>query len=136
MPKEEIHMDCDVYKVVNYKAAYLFVLSGTDVTSALPDKIIENLGHLEYFKAVSFDENSPLIAANPKDVIDNIAKHGFHIQGAEIQIKVEEVSEAGAAIGGGILAASLGLGPVGALVGALAGYWLANASKDGGRNDS
>lgn len=38
-------------------------------------------------------------------------------------------SEAGAALGGGILAASLGLGPVGALLGAFLGYGIAQGAK-------
>ena len=129
-------MDCDIYKATNHKGAYLFIPSGVEVTAALPESVIKKLGNIEYFKSISFDENSPLIAADPKEVIKNIEEQGFHIQGTEIKTKVEEVSEAGAAIGGGILAASIGLGPVGALVGALAGYLLANASKEGGKDDS
>lgn len=127
-------MNCDIYKATNHRGAYLFVESGTDVVNKVPEKVIRKLGHIKYFKTITFDENSPLIAANPREVIENIQKRGFHIQGVEIT--VEEVSEAGAAIGGGILAASLGLGPVGAIVGAVAGYLLANASKEGHKDES
>ncbi|MCG7996601.1 MAG: YcgL domain-containing protein [Candidatus Thiodiazotropha taylori] len=126
-------MNSDIYKATNYKGTYLFIPSGVKISTALPEGVIRKLGNLEYFKSISFDENSPLIAADPKEVIRNIEEQGFHIQGPVIKTKAEEVSEAGAAIGGGILAASIGLGPVGALVGALAGYLLANASKEGGQ---
>lgn len=128
-------MNCDIYKAINHRGAYLFIEAGNEASEKVPEKVLKKLGHLQYVKSISFDEGSPLIAANPKEVIENIETNGFHIQGVEIKID-EVVSEAGAAIGGGILAASLGLGPVGAILGAAAGYWLANASKEGQKDES
>lgn len=127
-------MNCDIYKVINHKSAYLFIETGNQVSDKVPEKVLKKLGQIQLFKSISFDENSPLIAANPEEVIENIQSNGYHIQGVEI--KLEEVSEAGAAIGGGILAASLGLGPLGAILGAVAGYLLASASKEGQKDES
>ncbi|CAE6894355.1 YcgL domain-containing protein [Ectopseudomonas oleovorans] len=122
-------MDCDIYKAISHKDTYLFVEKGNRVSDKVSEKLLKKIGQVQHLKSISFDENSPLIAANPKEVINNIQTQGFHIQGAEI--KIEDNTGAGAAIGGGILAASLGLGPAGAIIGAVAGYLLANASKEG-----
>lgn len=125
-------MKCDIYKSSSLKNAYLFVLTGTDPEERTPEPVLKQLGELTLFKAIEFQENSPLIAADPKEVIGNINKQGFHVQGAEVCVEVkesQEVSEAGAAIGGGILAASLGLGPLGAIAGAVIGVLLASSAK-------
>ncbi len=47
----------------------------------------------------------------------------------------QNVSEVGAAIGGGILLASLGGGPIGAVIGAILGAVLASSTKRG-KNDT
>ena len=130
-------MKCDIYKSGSLKNAYLFVPSGTSPEEELSDGVLAKLGSLQFLKAIKFDADSPLIAANPKEVIENIEKHGFHVQGAEVRTTIKdhnEVSEAGAAIGGGILAASLGFGPIGAIVGAALGAYLASSAK-GENND-
>ncbi len=129
-------MKCDIYKISDVKNAYLFIESGISPEARVPSEVLEKLGTLEYFKTIEFEADSPLIAANPQEVIENIEKNGFHIQGAEVRITTKEnpeISEAGAAIGGGILAASLGFGPVGAIVGAVLGAVLAASAK--GDND-
>jgi uncharacterized protein YcgL (UPF0745 family) len=130
-------MKCDVYKSGSLRNAYLFVPAGSAPQASTPESVLTQLGNLSFFKAIEFDENSPLIAADPKEVIENIQRQGFHIQGAEVRTQVKEsqdVSEAGAAIGGGILAASLGLGPFGAIAGAIIGALLASSAK-GDKND-
>ena len=129
-------MNCDIYKATNHKSAYIFVESGAEVLSVVNRTALKKLGHIEFFKSISFDENSPLIAANPKEVIKNIRTHGFHIQGADIKIKVEEVSEAGAAIGGGILATSFGFGPIVAVIAAVIGFLMAIALREVGKDES
>ena len=130
-------MKCDIYQSEGIKNAYLFLKSGLIPDNQVPITILKNLGTLEYFKTIDFDANSSLIAADPREVINNIKKNGYHIQGAEIRIETKahkEISEAGAAIGGGILAASLGFGPIGSIMGALAGVILA-ASAKGDKDD-
>ena len=130
-------MKCDIYKVGRINNAYLFLESGISPGARVPSDVLGRIGKLEYFKTIEFDADSPLIAANPKEVIKNIRENGYHIQGAEVRTTTKEnpeISEAGAAIGGGILAASLGFGPVGAVVGAVLGAILA-ASAKGDNND-
>ena len=125
-------MKCDIYKSSGLKNAYLFVLAGVKPQECTPESVLKQLGELAFFKSIEFNEDSPLIAADPKEVIVNIHKQRFHVQGAEVCVEVkeaQEVSEAGAAIGGGILAASLGLGPVGAIAGAVIGALLASSAK-------
>jgi uncharacterized protein YcgL (UPF0745 family) len=128
-------MNCDIYKSSAKKGIYLFVETGKNVSETVPEKELKHFGDAVFFKTISFDESSPLIAANPAEVINNIKAKNYHLQGARVTTKVESVSETGAAIGGGILAASLGFGPLGAIVAALAGYALANASKSGNKNN-
>lgn len=120
-------MECDIYRSSKMKRAYVFVKAGAP-NDIVPESILQKLGSLEFFKTISFDVNSPLIAANPKEVIESIEKVGYHIQGAGIE--TTEISEAGAAIGGGILLASLGGGPLGAIIGAVGGYFLAHLTKE------
>lgn len=130
-------MKCDIYKSSRLKNAYLFVLAGTDPKECTPESVLKQFGELVFLKSIEFEEDSPLIVADPREVIGNINQQGFHVQGAEVRIEVkesQEVSEAGAAIGGGILAASLGLGPVGAIAGAIIGALLASSAK-GEKND-
>ena len=126
-------MECDIYRAANNRSTFLFVKKGTQVQPSIQEK----LGKIDFYKTITFDENSPLIAVNPKEVILNILQQGFHIQQAEVKVetKVEKTSEAGAAIGGGLLAASLGLGPIGAILGAAAGYMIANATKEEEQNE-
>jgi uncharacterized protein YcgL (UPF0745 family) len=130
-------MKCDIYKSGVLKNAYLFVPAGSSPKTSVTESVLSKLGTLSFFKTIEFDMDSPLIAASPKEVIENIEKNGFHIQGAEVRVTTKEtpeISEAGAAIGGGILAASLGFGPVGAIVGAALGALLASSAK-GDKND-
>jgi len=121
-------METDIYKSTLIPSAYLFVRAGNR-TDELPSQILDQLGELNYFKSITLIPDSPLIAADPNIVIENIENNGYHIQGATITIKESDVSEVGAAVGGGILAVSLGLGPFGAIAGAAIGLWLANQSK-------
>lgn len=130
-------MKCDIYKSNSLKNTYLFVLSGTEPDQFTPQSTFQKLGGISFFKSIEIQEDSPLIAADPKEVITNINLKGFHLQGFEGNIEIkesQEISEAGAAIGGGILASSLGLGPVGAIAGAIIGVLLASSAK-GNKND-
>lgn len=124
-------MKTDIYKSLTIKSTYLIIESGSQLNE-LPSTVLSNLGKLEYLKTVDFNPDSPLIAADPKEVIQNIQERGYHIQGTKT---TTEISEAGAAIGGGILAASLGFGPLGAIMGAALGAILASSAKEK-KNDS
>ncbi|WP_321528831.1 YcgL domain-containing protein [Sedimenticola selenatireducens] len=126
-------METDIYQSQKVHGAYLFVPSGSSI-ALLPNELTHKLGKLQYFKTITINHGMKLIAADADEVIANIQKNGYHLQGASVTTKAKEsdVSEVGAAVGGGILAASLGLGPVGAVAGALIGAWLANHSKAGG----
>ncbi|TOJ42690.1 hypothetical protein CGI42_22770, partial [Vibrio parahaemolyticus] len=68
-----------------------------------------------------------------KVVKSAIETKGFHIQSAGI--KTDNVSSAGAAIGGGILAASLGFGIFGAAVAAIGSAMIANAANKNNTGD-
>ena len=122
-------MDTDIYKSKKLPNVFLFVPKGIGIGN-LPELVKNQLGELLYFKSITLIPNSPLIAADPNEVINNIKSKGYHLQGAAVK---SDISEVGAAVGGGILAASLGLGPIGAIAGVVAGIWLANESKAKGK---
>ena len=127
-------MKCDIYKYSSKSGSYIFIESDNELSDMVPEDILLTLGETTLVKTINFDENSPLIAANPKEVIKGINANNYFIQGTKVTTQVGQVSEAGAAIGGGILAASLGFGPLGALIAAAAGFALANASKSEDKN--
>ncbi|WP_038123988.1 YcgL domain-containing protein [Vibrio nigripulchritudo] len=123
-------MKCTAYKTSKKRSTYVLVQKGVNI-APIEAKLKEKLGELTLFKNITLTEGESRIGINPEEAISNILKNGFHIQGVEVSVKVKEndVSEVGAAVGGGILAASIGLGPIGAIIGAAAGFLLANSSK-------
>ena len=128
-------MNCDIYKS-SIKGVYIFVPAKSPPATYLPKATLAKLGTLSLFKSIELKPDSPIIVADATEVIRNIEKKGFHVQEPEFLVNTKEtstVSEAGAAIGGGMIGASLG--PVGALVGAVLGALLASAAKKK-KNDS
>ncbi|MUK93767.1 hypothetical protein GNP80_15150 [Aliivibrio fischeri] len=131
-------MKCDVYKSDAMKGVYVFIKDGSPLEPFLLDDSLKGFNNPYRFKTIEFDDDSPLIAADPKIIKKSIEAKGFHIQ--KTDIKSSNVSGAGAAIGGGLLAASLGFGIVGAAVAAIGSAILANAAnsdkdKSGGDSD-
>lgn len=121
-------MEFDIYQSSKSKMIFVFVSSGVDPLSVLPRKYKVHVGQLSMFKRnKTINENDPIIGASPKELINNVTSLGYHIQGVEIKTNI---SEAGAALGGGLLLASLGGGPIGAVIGAAMGYFLAHNAKE------
>lgn len=118
-------MLCDIYRSNAKQNWFLIVPSGTAI-QFLPPYVLAQLGQLSLFKTREIQSGQPLVGASADEILKNITHYGFHTQG--IQIKTE-VSEAGAAIGGGMLGGSIG-GPVGAAIGAAIGYVLAQHAKE------
>ena len=119
-------MNADIYRSTKHRNAFLFVRAGANPES-VPKKVKERIWPVEHFRQLSLIPNSPLIGADPNEVIRNLRKQGYHVQGVRISTNV---SEGGAALGAGLLVASLGGGPVGAAIGALIGYWLAHTAEE------
>lgn len=80
-------MKCKVYKSKKLKNNYLW-LSVDGAIESLPENIKEKLGELSFFKEVEVSPERPLIAADPKEIIKNIDKTGYHIQKSEIQVRI------------------------------------------------
>jgi len=126
-------MDFDIYQSSKSHKIFVFVKSGVNPLSVLPHKYKAQVGELSIFKKnKTINEEDPLIGATPKDLIDNVTAKGYHIQGINI---ITNISEVGAALGGGLLLASLGAGPIGAIIGGTIGYLLAHNAKEE-ENDS
>jgi uncharacterized protein YcgL (UPF0745 family) len=118
-------MQCDIYKPRDRSDLYLFVPSGVSPARHFPE-ILSQFGPLQFVKTREILPGQALIGANTDDVLQNIGAFGFHVQG--VQIRTTEVSEGGAALGGGVLGASVA-GPLGALVGAIIGLAIAEHAK-------
>lgn len=118
-------MMCDIYRSKSKSDWYIIVPTGKQIQS-LPSNVLTQLGELVFFKTRDFQPGQPLIGASADIVLTNISARGYHAQGVDIKT---EVSEAGAAIGGGVLGASVG-GPIGAIFGAVIGYALAEHAKE------
>lgn len=122
-------MNCDIYKS-STKGVYIFVPAKSSPATCLPKATLAKLGALSLFKSIELKPDSPIIVADATEVIRNIEKKGFHVQEPEFLVNTKEtstVSEAGAAIGGGMIGASFG--PVGAIAGAVLGALLASSAK-------
>lgn len=117
-------MQVDIYRPRARRDLYLFVPHGTDVRLFLTDMLAQ-FGELELVKTREIQPGQSLVGASADEILQNITRAGFHVQGVKV---TAEVSEGGAALGGGILGASFA-GPVGALFGALLGYALAEHAK-------
>lgn len=117
-------MNCDIYRLKSRTGQYLFVLAGTPPQAVLPNTYPQ-LGELVLVKTRDIVAGQSLIGASADDIINNITLKGFHIQGVKV---VTQVSEGGAAIGGGLLGASVA-GAVGAVVGAIIGLAVAEHAK-------
>jgi uncharacterized protein YcgL (UPF0745 family) len=117
-------MQVDIYRPANRTDLYLFVRSGIDQRLFLAE-MTARFGKLVFLKSRHIAPGQKLIGANSDEILQNIARAGFHIQGINV---TTQVSGAGAALGGGVLGAGVG-GPVGALIGAVIGYALAEHAK-------
>lgn len=114
----------DIYRPSNRSDLYLFVRSGINPLQ-VPTDVRAQFGELVLFKSREIIPGQKLIGANTDEILQNISRAGFHVQGVSV---ATQVSEGGAALGGGILGASVA-GPFGALVGAVLGYALAEHAK-------
>jgi uncharacterized protein YcgL (UPF0745 family) len=116
-------MQVDIYKSVAPSGSYVAVPSG----SPLPQQMYNSIGNVEvYKKNLPIEPQSKLYAVDAPTVLYSIQQQGFYFIKDTTQ---PDVSKAGAAIGGGILLASIGLGPIGAILGAVAGFAIANSAE-------
>lgn len=97
-------MQCNIY-TTDKKGLFVFVKQGVAPDEVLPSSLFAELGELNHFKSKDITEDSSLIGADPNDILDGIKEYGYALQGIETKTNVSEV---GAAIGAGILVASLG----------------------------
>ncbi|WP_435642068.1 YcgL domain-containing protein [Micavibrio aeruginosavorus] len=97
-------MQCDIYEASS-KAMFLFVKHGTPPSDVIPLSLQKELDTLTLFKTKELIEETPLVGANPKDIIKRITEHGYALQSVEVKTSISEV---GTAVGAGILVASLG----------------------------
>lgn len=119
-------LKCDIYRPKGRTDLYVFVQAG-----AKPEQVVlpllPQLGPLEFLKTRDVVAGQPLVGTSSEEILRNVTTTGFHVQGVKVRTQVQ-VSEGGAAIGGGALGASIG-GPLGALLGAVIGFTVAGFAK-------
>lgn len=121
-------MNVDIYRSDLNPNCYVFVQRNAVINSILPDKIKGKVGDLTHLKYKKLNQNDqPLMGVSAQEIIRNIEKKGYFIQGVKIK---SDVSEVGAAIGAGILFASFGTPLVVTAGAALAGYLVAHKLND------
>ena len=130
----------DIYRSQYRKEKFIILKSGVEPDKVLPPSLREELSTLTLYrsnKEITEEHNikDPLLVVSSNDVIRNINNNNYYLQSIPVKSKTPDISEAGAAIGGGILAASLGMGPVGAFIGAVLGFLLAQKGMEK-KNDS
>jgi uncharacterized protein YcgL (UPF0745 family) len=96
-------MKCDIYRPKERTDLYLFVQAGSDPNIVLTDALAQ-FGQLELMKTRDILPGQSLVGASSDEILNNIERFGFHVQGVKV---TTEVSEGGAAIGGGILEQAL-----------------------------
>lgn len=114
-------MKCNLYQLTGRMDGYLF-LPADQTLDSLPLTIRRNIGAPRFLMEVMLCEQPDLPGdIDTKAVIKNVQSNGFHLEEYGHTTNTV-ISRVGAAIGTGILVASLGLGMLGAL--ASAATWL------------
>lgn len=72
-------MRCFIYKSQRKSDTYVF-LRERDGTSALPQPIVEALGSLAFVMELELSPERKLARVSAADVMDNLARRGFHLQ--------------------------------------------------------
>lgn len=73
---------CYIYRCSRKQDTYIY-LSEKDDFSSVPDAVMNGLGLTEFALELEIDENTRLAKEDPKEVLDNLSEHGFHIQLAD-----------------------------------------------------
>lgn len=112
-----------VYRLQEDKNSYVFLpMQFTSWSNPDPPKeIITPHGKVIYVKSIRLSPSSTINGIDAETIIENVKEHGSYFRKFEPKTNV---SQGGAAIGGGILGGSL-FGPAGALIGAIAGLAIA-----------
>ena len=133
-------MRCDLYNSEKEQGVRLYVREGVNPEDVVPAEELEKIKPLisnSDFKSVPFSIDEPLLGVSVQDIISNVNERGYYIHKFSVKVETtitqepkKNISKAGAALGGGLLLASFGGGPAGALIGALGGLFLASLQEE------
>lgn len=118
-------MQFDIYRAKGRQDLYLFVPNGTQPGFPAVAALGSGPEELEFVKSRELLPGQKVAGVASEEIIKGVSVNGFHVQAVKVST---EVSDGGAAIGGGLLGASIA-GPFGAIVGSLIGLVLAEHAK-------
>ena len=83
-------MKCNCYKLKNRKVVIVIEYPNT-LEDVFTKQELSTIGNIEFYKVVEIEEDSPLIAADPQEVIKNIREKKYHIQGYEVKMDIKHL---------------------------------------------
>lgn len=120
-------MKVDIYQMLGDEPHLIIVKHGSGLEVA-PKSIYSDLSKWGLVRNMNLSSSSTLVGAKASDVIESIKQKGFF---TTITESSNNNSSIGAGIGAGILAASLGLTPIGSVITAIiAGILVASNNKE------
>lgn len=82
-------MRCDIYRSKSRNDIFFIVKTGVKPSQFLQGAIAQ-VGELEFVKTREFVSGQPLIGASSDEVIGNVERFGFHVQGIKTKTEVSE----------------------------------------------
>ena len=70
---------CDVYKSLKRENLYLYVDKKVGL-ERVPEDLLQHFGEHQLALSFKLHEDRPLAKEDPKQVITNLAEHGYHLQ--------------------------------------------------------
>ncbi len=74
-----LNLLCDVYKGAKKDDVYLYVDHDVGL-SKVPEELLEQFGEMEIALSFTLSEMRSLAKEDPKQVLANLAKNGYHLQ--------------------------------------------------------
>lgn len=74
-------MECFVYKG---RPSQFLVVKTKDDFSSVPEEILAKFKEKTFFKKIYVSPKVPLVGADPKEIINNLNRKGYHFQMKEI----------------------------------------------------
>ena len=122
-------MKVDIYQMLGEEPHIIIIKHGADLQNLVPKSLYNKIEKWGLVRNMNLSPSTTLVGVNAEDVMLHINEDGYF---ASIKsTSTSKSSSVGAGLGAGILAASLGLTPIGSIFAALiAGVLVAANTKE------